>query len=81
MKKVSKKELDRLQKRGKTVTSKDRKPTPSRIENKAEKQPVAQASMAAVIMKVQADNLKVIKAFGEDVRKIVGRKRSLGSLQ
>lgn len=70
MRKISTQELSKLQGRGKTVTP---KAVPAK-ENKAE-QPVQMASMAAIINKVQTDNLKFLKAFGEDVKKIVGRKR------
>lgn len=72
MRKVSKQDLSKLQGRGKTITPQGKRAAPAPAN---QKQPVAQASMAAVIKQVQHDNMKFIKEFGEDVKKIVGRKR------
>lgn len=72
MKKVSKKYVDQMKSRGKTVTAV--KPVKSK-DVAAPIAPVPMASMSAALDKIAKDNKKTIQSFAEEVKKITGRKR------
>jgi len=74
MKKVSKKYIDTMKSRGKTVTTKS-VPKEVRQEIKKVNDDVPMASMSAAILQIAVENKKTIKSFAEEVKKITGRKR------